>query len=353
MILHIFLYDKFSHDYIEKINELFDPKQHIFWNYGTLPSAEIRSVKTENSLFNLQYKSKICELYHLYRLMLKADIIIAHSLFVPKSYLLLFDIFITFRKKFFWNIWGGDLYDAYWERKDSIKLRIREIFRRYFIRKLKYVGYIPGDYTFLKEHYKTKAIFFLESYIYDFFVPRVEADESDKESINILLGNSATETSQYEKSIDMLIKYVERPIKVKCILSYPKKNATYREKIIRYGREKLGEKFVPIVDFMTYEKYTELLSGIDIAIFNHNRQQALGNIASLLYLGKRIFINPENACKSYFEAIGAKVFSTENLTEEDICKKNDLGMAEKNRKAIDVFFSDSEFYKRWSKVFEL
>lgn len=354
MILHIFLYDKFSHDYIEKINELFDPEQHIFWNYGALPSAEIRSVQTDNSLFNLEYKNKLSELYQLYRLIIKADKVIIHSLFVPKAYLVLIDILITFnREKFFWNIWGGDLYDAYWERKNSMKLRVKEVFRRYLIRKLKYVGYIPGDYVFLKEHYKTEADFFLVSYIYDFYIPYVETDQNDKDSINILLGNSATETSQYEKSIDMLVRYADKPIKVKCILSYPAKNVKYREKIIKYGRERLGEKFEPIVDFMTYEKYTELLSGIDIAIFNHNRQQALGNIASLLYLGKRIFINPENACKSYFEAMGAEVFSTEDLTEQEICKKDNHDMAEKNRKAIDEFFSDRKFYERWNRIFTL
>lgn len=352
MILHIFLYDKFSHDYIKKINELFDPKQHIFWNFGVLPSPEIRSVQTDNSLFNLEYKSRFSELYHLWCLMIKADEVIVHSLFVPKSYLVLMDILITFTPgKFFWNIWGGDLYDACWESKSSIKLRIREMFRKYFIRRLKYVGYIPGDYVFLKEHYKTKAKFYLASYIYDFYVPYVEPKKN--ENVTILLGNSATETSQYEKSIAMLSKYVDKPIKVKCILSYPAKNVKYREKIIKYGTEQLGEKFIPIVDFMTYEKYTELLSEVDIAIFNHNRQQALGNIASLLYLGKRVFINPANACKSYFEEIGAEVFSTEEFTEQELCKKDNHEMAEKNRKAIDEFFSDQKFYDRWNRIFEL
>ena len=94
------------------------------------------------------------------------------------------------------------------------------------------------------------------------------------------------------------------------------------------------------------------VSEIDVAIFNHNRQQALGNIASLLYLGKKVYVNPANGCKDYFEKMGAKIFSTESLSEADICKCNSKKLQAINRKVIDKFFSDQQFKERWRRIFE-
>jgi len=142
-------------------------------------------------------------------------------------------------------------------------------------------------------------------------------------------------------------------IKIYCVLSYPENNKVYRESVIKHGINVFGVKFIPLIDFMTFEKYIEMLSVIDIAIFNHNRQQALGNIANLLYLGKRVYINPSNGCKGYFEKMGAKVFSTDSLTKMDICKIDSKELKDTNRKAIDEFFSDQQFKERWRKIFDM
>ena len=41
-------------------------------------------------------------------------------------------------------------------------------------------------------------------------------------------------------------------------------------------------KFKPLVDFMPFDEYLNLLAKVDIAIFNHKRQQAMGNTTILL-----------------------------------------------------------------------
>lgn len=349
MILHLIAYEKFTEDYIKRINALFDEHNHLFLVFGEKPEEDIKSVDASNVVYSVDFANKMKCASFLVKKILKSDKVILHALFFSDLYLKLLLLLQPIAgHKYFWNIWGYDLYNAYWDRKKFAK---REKLRINFIKNLRAVGYIQGDYDYLKEHYETKAKFYLASYSYDFFTPEMEVSDEDKKTINILLGNSATEECRYEEAIDLLTKYSKEPIKVKCVLSYPKENQDYRDKIIKYGKEKLGDKFVPLTDFMPFEKYTELLSGIDIAIFNHNRQQALGNIASLLYLGKRVYINSENACKGYFENIGAKVFSTEDLCEEDICKKDSEEYKEINRKAIDEFFSDKQFKERWRKIF--
>ena len=352
MIFHIFPYEKFTNDYIVRINKLFDSKEHIFFVYGNKHDSEIRSVKADNVIFDNQMsfveKKRIINKY-----IKESQKVIIHSLFCGLKILVLLRIKQNkYGKKYFWNIWGADLYNAYWNRNKTIKNRIVEIFRKRFIRDLPAVGYIKGDYEFLVKNYNTNAKFFLASYTYDFYVPEVDKSKEDMESVNILLGNSATRECQYIEALDMLSEYKDRPIKIKCVLSYPDNCDAYRDEVVEYGRKIFGNKFEPLVDFMTYEKYLQLLSGIDIAIFNHNRQQALGNIAGLLYLGKRVYINPENACKQFFEDIGASVYSTRDLNSDAICKTDSDNLKIKNRKMIDLFFSDEQFAERWRRIFE-
>ena len=41
---------------------------------------------------------------------------------------------------------------------------------------------------------------------------------------------------------------------------------------------------------ISYDKYCNLLNSVEVAIFNHDRQQAIGNILNLLYLGKTVYL---------------------------------------------------------------
>lgn len=350
MVLHLIAYEKFTEDYIKRINELFGKKNHTFLVFGTKSEHNIKNIEEDNVVYSTNFTNKIKCAVFMTKKILYADKVIIHALFLSDIYLKLLLILQPFvGEKYFWNIWGYDLYNAYWNRDKFTK---RERLRIKFIKKLKAVGYIYGDYKFLKEHYDTNAKFYIASYTYDFFTPEVYARGDDNETVNILLGNSATEECRYEEMIDLLAGFCNKSIKVKCVLSYPKENVEYRNRISKYGKEKLGDRFEALTDFTSFEEYTKLLSSIDIAIFNHNRQQALGNIASLLYLGKRVFINPQNACKGYFEDMGAKVFSTEDICEEDICKCDESDLKKINRTVIDKFFSDKEFKSRWVKIFE-
>ena len=349
-VLHLIRYEKFTCDYINRINNLFNPKDHLFIVFGNKIYPNIRNVVAENTVYTSDFKSKgLCSFY-IVKEIIKSEKVILHALFFSKKYLNLLLILQPFSKsKYFWNIWGYDLYNMYWEREEDVK---KEKLRRKFIKNLRAVGYIPGDYVFLKEHYQTEAKFYLASYSYDFFVPEIPQNENDKYTINILLGNSATEECQYDEAIDLLSKYKDHPIKIKCILAYPQENIEYINQVVSHGKAVFGDKFEALTEYMSYEDYTQMLSGIDIAIFNHNRQQALGNIASLLYLGKRVYINSKNACKGYFEDLGAVVYDLNDLSEKDICKNSGNDLMKKNREAIDVFFSDKNFKSRWETIFE-
>ncbi len=60
------------------------------------------------------------------------------------------------------------------------------------------------------------------------------------------------------------------------------------KKVISRGEEWFGDKFVPMTDFMSFEQYLEVFKSLDVAIFNHRRQQAMGHTIMLFSIGKTV-----------------------------------------------------------------
>ena len=77
---------------------------------------------------------------------------------------------------------------------------------------------------------------------------------------------------------------------------------------------------------MPFEKYLEFLSEIDIAIFAHKRQQAFGNIISLLGMGKKVYLDEVSTLNGVCQEYNLRNFVLDNLDliliDEKIKKSN-------------------------------
>lgn len=129
---------------------------------------------------------------------------------------------------------------------------------------------------------------------------------------DILLGNSSAPTNNHIEIIYCLQKIDLGDRKVIVPLSYGG-SIEYRNYVIELGERLLGSNFVPIIDFMTLSDYNVMLSRCSIAIMNHYRQQALGNIGVLMLRGVRIFINPQSVLFDFFSRNGMIVSSIDQL----------------------------------------
>lgn len=346
MIFHILKNDKFTYDYIKRINSIFGQENHRFLICGNLQSNKIKEAIFPNMVQYDQIPSKSRIPYVIDNIS-KSKQIIVHSLYYDRLMIVLVSLAsVVWGRKMFWNIWGGDLYNQYETRNNSIPLRCKDILKRIFVWNISGIGYIPGDYRFLKTHYRSKAKFFLNSYTYDF----PEVRNSEHSGLNILLGNSATIACRYEDAINKLVNVIDDNTDVYCILSYGYDD--YRKKIYNYGKKKLGDRFHPVIEYMSYDEYMDFLGKMDIAVFNHNRQQGLGNIAAMLFLGKKVFVSEKNACKEYFEKCGCILYDIELLTNKDSLRGLDDEEKNKNRAAILDYFSDKQFGYRWRRIFE-
>lgn len=123
---------------------------------------------------------------------------------------------------------------------------------------------------------------------------------------HIFIGNSASYTSNHIQIIDQL---KQSPADRNIIVPLNYGNKAYADYISRYGKQHLGERFIPIREFMPLPEYTQLLLSCSSVIMNHYRQQAMGNILTQLYTGSRVYLNDFTTTYRFLKRLGLHVFS--------------------------------------------
>lgn len=140
---------------------------------------------------------------------------------------------------------------------------------------------------------------------------------------DVLLGNSSSPSNNHLEAFRLLSRHRSEFGRVIVPLSYG--DAAYREAIIARGREILGEKLHPLPQFLDRIAYNRQLLSCKVAIMNHRRQQAFGNIFTALWLGSRIYLPEESTIRAHLKRSGLHVFSIEN----------DLAVASADYRAFD------------------
>jgi len=273
--------------------------------------------------------------------------------------------------RFVWCGWGVDYYDliTQGDRTALLKPRTKELFcRQMELRKstplVKMKQFIKGLFGYDKMN-KIEIINNRVSY----FVPVIEEDyELVKKSIpefrpsyiswnngtleddmirdfkdevvsgrNILLGNSASYENNHLDAFDLIKKQKLDGRKIIAPLSYG--DAFYREKIITYGKQYFGEGFFPLVDFLPIDQYLDIIKSCSYVLMNHLRQQGLGSIISMLYMGAKVFLDKKNPVYHFFKKQGAHIFTLDDFDSE-LRSKLKMPEIEKNRDILR---------KRWSR----
>lgn len=189
--------------------------------------------------------------------------------------------------------------------------------KKEFIKSIDYfVPVLSREYEVLKAHYKGELPK-LENWNYGTLEDdyKIEVDNGSKEAVNILIGNSATYTNNHWELLNIIknVKCVEYQ-KLICPLSYG--DTTYAQCVKKHGENLFGEQFEPLMGFMPKGDYIKLLASCTVAVFNHIRQQAVGNIIIMLYLGAKVYVRRENPIYSFYKDIGIKIFLIESIVSE-------------------------------------
>ena len=272
--------------------------------------------------------------------------LLIHSLASPWLLFYLY-LFPKLNKKVYWVIWGKDLYFYNLLEKKRFYHEIYEFFRKRVFGKIEHIITIQGDYDLAAEWYGVKGerheCFMYPNNLYKEYnvAPKAHA------TLSIMVGNSADPSNNHLEVFEKLIPHLEKDIKVIVPLSYGDKN--HARRVMDAGAEMLGVNFTPLTEFMSFEHYLALLAELDIAIFNHKRQQAMSNIITLLGLGKKVYLRSDQSTWSFFETNNMKVFDTKKTIELDLLDKETKNINVLNVKS---FFSKENYLRELRKILQ-
>lgn len=328
-ILHVMHFEKFNEPFIEYCESNFDLSRHFFIVFGEIsPLFTIKArnnvVITRNSFATLAEALKLLSL-----MCLAANRIFFHGLFNDEV-IKFFAQNNNFLKKSAWILWGGDLYapvmqDQRKHWNDTVVYRQRVISEVACI-----VSGIEGEFDLAVTNFGARGLFH-ESLVYpsNLFIP-ASSKKMSHVGCNILLGNSATPENNHLEILSKLNDLNCNNVKIYCPLSYG--NMNYAQSVKNMGKAYFGDNFISLDSFMSKSDYEKILFNIDVAIFNHERQQAVSNIITLLGLGKKVFLRSTVTTYEYFIKQGIKVFDVNSL-ELDVTfpeRINNLNKIKKN-----------------------
>lgn len=232
------------------------------------------------------------------------------------------------------------LYFKILERK-GLKFKYKAVSRiQYFIPDSMYDEY-PLFLSYYPEfkHLKYQDFFY---YPIDYILGPGLIDETVQGS-NIMVGNSCSLTNNHLYIFDIFNK---KGISGKIVvpLSY-NGNDQYREMVLNKGTELFGPAFSPLLDFMPLNEYNKVLLQSNAFVFGNFRQEAVGNILIALYIGGRVYLSEKNPLLRFYKSLGLVIFSTEEISEENIREKLEAKSIENNRKILKKLYSKDVMMK--------
>lgn len=353
MIMHMFPKSQFVEGFINFIYENFDSKEHMFVLYTNAKFEVSPKLYELDNVVDYDEKN----IFWLYKSIKKADKLFLHNLSVNIYELFMLAFFPGLLKKCIWLIWGGDLYCYRNQRKGLIERAIESARRRV----IKHVSVIAslteGDYSLAQQWYEVdKKHIRLNYYIGNeakVLYELVNEKYNDSSTTNIIVGNSATVTNNHIEVFEKIKHYSEQDICIYAPLSYGDRE--YGRLVEDVGRRIFGKKFVALNTYMSHAEYFSLLNRMDIAIFNNDRQQAIGNIMALALLGKKVYLKKDTSMWNEWVTQGKFLFHKVDEIDSNFSNFVQINQEEieNNRQAAHDYYDVNQRISEWKQAFEM
>lgn len=193
-----------------------------------------------------------------------------------------------------------------------------------------------------------QAASFTYGFLENLLIPGLESVSGE----NILIGNSADPSNNHLDAFEHLSKLDLGNKKIIVPLSYGG-NDKYKQAVVIEGKRRFGENFMPLTDFIPLADYVGLLSSCGIVVFNHTRQQGVGNLVVMGYLGAQIFLNDKSPVLEYYKEEKAVVFAVSALDQKTL--GNPLQPAEKayNKSVFERLYKRETVFGRTLELLEI
>jgi len=118
------------------------------------------------------------------------------------------------------------------------------------------------------------------------------------------------------------------------------------------GVQLFGSQFQPLIDFMPIDKYNETISSCSIVIMNHLRQQAVGNIITMMWMGAKIFLHKQNPVYQFLIRNKFIMYELEQLNNEHLTTRLSNFDIEMNRKLLLTIWGEKVILEKTKKLIE-
>lgn len=368
--IHLFTVDSpiYNKSYQDLIFKSQDYTQHLFV-YLHEKSFNSRKI-LENTIL---IKSR-CSVELIKDLQRKGEYVIIHNLAMNNRELCKMDKDIASRC--IWCVWGPDLYrnielikprsfiyrtlrflyhilkyhELYTQRKLLEEVKKSELVLNEF--KAICAGF-EGDIEEIYRRFPLVSVF-QALYPGEFYYEDIKKWDLKKEEVNtstlkILLGHCGTPLLQHKKWLKRLIPFASQ-IELYLPLGYG--NKSYSDRIERYAKRKFGENVHIYRNKMETEKYyLDILSKVDIAIFDFSIQCAYGNAMLLFHLNKKIFYPKNSVMYNGFLKNGAKVYALENLNIQQLINNKTTTVSEENVTYAQRKMMFSSYLQQWNAFY--
>lgn len=339
--LHVCSLDKFIPPFIDLIREEVSGSSNFFSIRGDTHRFPYTSgADTKYRKNNIRaYLGLLLDMY-------RSDKIVLHGLFDNRLVAVLF-FNPWLLKKCYWVLWGGD-YFSYKKKKETLQQKLVEFFRHAVISRIGHlVTYMPGSVEIVRDWYHARGQFH-ECLAYTSNTVNV-ADTKPKGGYNrpikVLIGNSANPSNRHFDILEKLTPYAGEDLMVYAPLSYG--DAEYGREVIEKAHCILGDKFIPMTNLIPHGEYQAFLDDIDIALFNHNRQQAMGTIINLLGMGKKVYMPSDIASWDFLASKGIEVYDVQDFSGFD-----DNFFSAANQDKISAYFSRENLVRQWKGILD-
>lgn len=170
----------------------------------------------------------------------------------------------------------------------------------------------------------------------------IKGNESLKVKGNdILIGNSANYSNNHLEAFDLVGKIGIGNRRIIVPLSYG--DSKYGDFIHSSGDRMFGQGFTPLRQFIPLERYTRTLQGCGIVIMNHYRQQAIGNVLAMIWMGAKVYLNESSTFYHYMKRLGVKVYSVDTdliSSNAEVFANLDESDAARNREILTEEYSE-------------
>ena len=363
--------------YVTLLHKYFSIEDHHFLCRTQSNGGDGFTVITKNvTNFNDMGKGKIRKFFALRRMLRNSQTIVIHGFMFPLPWLIFLYFHRHFLKKALWAIWGVDIYNFHRENGNPLINRIINHMEDEVRKAVKTpVVLFPTDFAVYKKVFGedgkpvmcaplgTPDIVFNEwdniikerQIVYDKYFGGDRNSPNREKSIQV--GHNAFPFNKHGEILTSIEKFKDKNIKITLPLSYGNDygdtNSNYVKNIKGLIRNlSMTEKCRILEKLMPKSTYFKFLGAVDVAILNANRQNALGNILPLLYMGKKVYLSKDNPLYHFFTGEGFEIHETEELQSvsfEEFIKPTEKPFPDPWFK---IFYSFEYCALKWKVAFE-